>query len=105
MAAHDAHVCAFVQHWAPEEVEEIMHRHWLWVAELTSSLRMVARCPQRWMLILGCWLGDSAPSLTGPLIVRCARANREEWRFDYMRENHITSVDGYTQHEWDSMMP
>ena len=51
------------------------------------------------------WSLASVPVLSGAPAVAVAVGEREEWRFDYLRENRIMSSEGYTQEEWDAMMP
>ena len=105
MPAYDAHVRAFVTHWAPHEATDVEDELRLWVAFLTASLRMVAQQQNPWMRVLQAWSMHSVPAIGSTAMVAFAVAERGEWAFAFMRENGISSAEGYTQQEWDSMMP
>ena len=105
MAAYDAHVRAFVERWAPDEAMQMEQDHRAWAAGLAACWRMTASEPTAWMRAICVWSFGSVPVLSGAPAVAVAVAEREEWRFDYLRENRIMSSEGYTQEEWDAMMP
>ena len=105
MPAYDAHVRAFVMHWAPHEVDGAEDELQLWKVVLNASLRMVAAMQHRWMRVVQAWSMHSVPAIGSTAMVAFAVAERGEWTFDFMRENGISSAEGCTQQEWDSMMP
>ena len=51
------------------------------------------------------WSLGGVPVLTGAPVVAVAVAERQEWRFDYLRENRVMSSEGFRPEEWDAMMP
>ena len=57
------------------------------------------------MPVVQAWSMHSVPAIGSAAMVAFAVAGRAEWAFDFMRENGISFAEGYTQQEWDSMMP
>ena len=65
MAAHDAHVRAFVERWAPDEAMQIEQDRRTWAAGLAACWRMTASEPAVWMSAICVWSLGSVPVLTG----------------------------------------
>ena len=66
---------------------------------------MVAQQQNPWMHVLQAWSKHSVPAIGSTAMGAFAVAERGEWAFDFVSENGISSAEGCTQQEWDSMMP